>query len=71
MVFVKRTEADHLSTFFIEADVLADEVNDVAGLLNLDNGTIVKKRRHKHYQKSLIIAEVFRNRLFIGTTDDY
>jgi hypothetical protein len=32
---VKRTQADHFAAFALEADVLADDINDVIGLLNL------------------------------------
>jgi hypothetical protein len=37
MVIVEWTEADHLPAFFLQAHVLAYDVNDVVCLLNLIN----------------------------------
>jgi hypothetical protein len=35
MVVVEGTQADHLSAFFLEADMFAYDINDIVCLLNL------------------------------------
>jgi hypothetical protein len=46
MIRVKRAQTNHFTALVLQAYVLADHVNDIVGLLNLQNCAIVKHPCH-------------------------
>jgi hypothetical protein len=54
MVFVEGAEADHFPAFLAEADVLGNDIYDVAGLLHPGNCCLVKCSRHRKVKKSKV-----------------
>jgi hypothetical protein len=47
MVRVKRAQTNHFTALILQTHMLANDVNDIVGLLDLENNTIVKHPCHK------------------------
>jgi len=56
MVSVKRAQTHHFAALFLQTHVLADHVNDIVGLLNLKDFSIVKHPCHTHQVPSKTAA---------------